>query len=136
MRSYYKDKVRIGATRIVILTRRDAIKIPRFTATGRQDVSRWCRFLQGLLSNLQERRWWGYGFHREFLCPVRFADPLGLIVVMPRCEEVSDEIVEEALVGFPRYSDTENGEYAIPIDPSSENFGLFQERVECLDYGS
>src|SRR5689334_10670858 len=66
---------RQGCTRIVIMTKRYAFKIP--------NVLEGCRLLySGLLANLQESCFEAAKWPE--LCPVVFSLPFGLLIVMPR----------------------------------------------------
>lgn len=128
-------RVRAGATRTVILTKRYAFKFPRFYRKGRE--FEWSRILQGLLANLQERYW--AKFDCEQLCPVVFSDPIGLLVVMPRCEEVEPKFGNSAImcpVEFLWFERWGNDGARVPIENVAANFGYLNNRLLCFDYGS
>jgi hypothetical protein len=99
---------------MVILIGSKAIKTPTIKYS-------WRLFLTGLLANLHERLWWGNG-KDERLCPIVFADPLGLFVVMQRTEDID-------------YLPPEDDFRYLPLDYKVENFGLLNGKVVLRDYG-
>lgn len=111
-----------GITREVFLFWGMAIKIPSFRS--------YSLFLRGLLCNLEERYWW-----RETkdacLCPIKFADPFGLMVIMRRAEVLTAGEVEEL-------QSLLDGDYfaMIPHESKAINYGKLKNRIVCLDYGS
>lgn len=115
--------IKIGSTRIVFLTHRYAIKIPRFTE--------WRLFLHGLLANMQEVR-----FSRaawiEKVCPVLFSLPGGWLNVMPRVKIMTaDEyrmIDVDTIVVTP--------DYVIPAERKPDSFGYYNGRIVAVDYGN
>lgn len=107
--------VRFGVTRIVFLIGSVAIKVPTLRYG-------WRLFLTGMLANLHERLWWGEGWD-ERLCPVLFADPIGMVVIMKRAEDI-DFLPKE-----------EDFKY-LPLDHKIENFGLLNGKVVLRDYGN
>lgn len=119
-------RIERGATRIVILTRRWAIKLPT-------PVYGWRNFLYGLLANMQERMFARTGWPE--LCPVLFSLPGGWIVVMPRCEpyppagEWTDP-PEQWWRGF-----TEREDYVVPVEHKADSLGYLNGRIVAVDYG-
>lgn len=108
-----------GDFRRVFLVGKVAIKIPR------------SRFvLLGLRCNRWEREMWQKWrriFEWEFLCPIRFADPLGLVVVMPRATQpVTVMEIDEAWLNC--YPD-------VLCEGKPDDWGLVDGQVVCLDYG-
>lgn len=72
-------------------------------------------------------RVWRLKYRWENLCPVLFADPLGLIVVMRRVAPVSwDEVTAEN----PDYYPSPTDEYSKP-----EDYGRLDGKVVAVDYG-
>ena len=72
-------------------------------------------------------RKWRPKFGWENLCPVLFADPLGLVVVMPLAiQPVTSDEVDEA-----------SGDYYPDVDAETkpEDYGRLGTRVVVLDYG-
>lgn len=127
--------VKAGATRTVILTKRYAIKLPRFYRSGR--AFEWSRILLGMLANLQERYWSQFNCHQ--LCPVLFADPVGLLVVMPRCEQVEPKFGNSAIacpVEFLWWERWGTEGARVPVENVAENFGYLGGRLVSFDYGS
>ena len=110
-----------GTTRTVWLTKKHAIKVPRLHA--------WENFLCGLLANLQERK-----FGRSELagfCPVKTADPLGLLVVMPRCEPLSDSEWKAFDVDAFRNRDT----HYVCAEDKQDSFGHLEGQIVAIDFG-
>jgi len=110
-----------GITRYVLIFDKFVVKFPRFWWN-------WFWFLTGLISNLRERGWWKMVRDSEELspwfCPILFADPFGLIVVMPRCEPITT----------PELPDYDQLPYK--ADYKVCNFGRYKGRVVLLDYAS
>ena len=128
---YYRPQPRRlawGSTRIVVLTRRWAIKLPRPTE--------WRLFLHGLLANMQERQW--SSLHDPRLCPVKWSLPGGWLVVMPRAEPISDDawavMNPEAWCGE---REEDEMPYCIPVEAKRDSFGrLPNGRIVAVDYGT
>jgi hypothetical protein len=118
---------RSGATRVVYLIGRWAIKRPR--------IDGWPKVLQGLLANLQERRF--SRFADETFCPVLFADPLGMVVVMRRAQTIGHALPDAVFTELTRVEDCEGNEYHHTLfDNSPHNFGWLGNRFVAVDYGS
>jgi hypothetical protein len=116
---------RRGVTRFVILTRRYAIKIPRFWW---HNTFRWDMFLHGLLGNMQEAEFGKTGWPE--LCPVLWSVPGGWLIVMPRCEPLERELTGaeyEALV--------DRTDYRVPAENKQDSWGYLNGRLVALDYG-
>ena len=106
-------------SRRVFLLGRITIKVPRPRSV-----------LHGLRCNRWEREMWYRWrpvFGWESLCPILFADPLGLVVVMPRAQQrvTVEEIQAATPVYFPEPT----------YETKAEVFGLVNGRVLALDYG-
>lgn len=110
---------RCGANRTVILTRRWAIKVPT--------LRRWRDFLFGLLNNMNEAEAGTRGY--VGLCPVRFACPGGLFIVMPRVRTLTAE--EFAKFDYSDFCTR----HACPAEPKHDSFGWLGDKVVCVDYG-
>lgn len=111
--------MRTGVFRHVILVGRFAVKIPRFRNA-----------LSGLRCNRWERemwRTWRPIFGWENLCPIKFADPLGVFVVMPRATQ--PVTCEDVVAATPDYYPD------ITSETKLEDFGRVGNRVLALDYG-
>lgn len=115
-----------GVTRFVILTRRYAVKIPRFWHYGE---FRWKMFLYGLLGNMQEREFSKTGWPE--LCPVRFSVPGGWLLVMIRCEPLDRELTDAEFEVFAHHED-----HLIPVENKADSFGILGGRIVAVDYGS
>lgn len=119
-----------GCTRSVILIGGWAIKFPR--------IHKWESFLEGLLANLRERRWWKYAerhpdevaYHR--LAPVLFSLPGGWMVVMKRVHTPRQFRKHY----YWRMDELKHLFEGLPWDPNEENFGFIGRRLVMIDYGS
>lgn len=110
-----------GISRTVYLVGPYAIKLPcaRYS---------WRHWLQGLLANLQERTWGRDG--RPGFCPVLLSDPLGLVVVMPRCR-----ILERALPGLTYIAYREV--LGVFAEPKADSWGWMPSgELVAVDYGN
>jgi hypothetical protein len=104
---------RKGVTRIVILTKNYAIKLPRLNYG-------WMNFVQGVYCNLSERQCWN-ATKSEYLCPTLFSF-LGFINIMPRVLVCKSEYEIDSIPN-------EEGE-----DRKTENYGRYEDRIVCVDY--
>jgi len=107
-----------GITRLVFITDKYAIKVPRITRG-------WSMLIQGIFSNLSEANCWKmnsdpYNPGCEHLCPVLFSF-MGFILVMPY---VSICVNQEELP-----AEIDPGE-----DRHHRNYGWYQGRIVCVDY--
>jgi len=139
-------KVMYGCTRIVILTKKYAIKIPQFKF-------QWNHFLLGLLANIQEAHF-SKVRNEDRVCPVLFHVWGGFLLVMPKCVKITrDEFfkldsrrfwpiqegdhwkyTEKSF--FPgEYVDNDNI-YNIPVENKEDSFGWYKNRIVAIDYGS
>lgn len=115
-------RVTEGISRTVFLVGPYAIKVP----CGRYGWEKW---LRGLLANMQERRFGRLGW--EGVCPVLLADPLGLVVVMPRCRPVPGYFTDsyyERLIN--------RGDYRIPAENKPDSWGILNGKTVAVDYGN
>lgn len=99
-----------GVTRLVILTKNHAIKIPR-----------WGMICRGILANQSEKQWSGYG---EDFCPVLRSWFGGLINIYPRCIPAPDNWID-------LYDELA---MKTPSDVKRDNFGLYDGKFVWLDY--
>lgn len=126
-----------GVTRIVILVGPWAIKIARFNYS-------WPNFLRGLLANMQERDFSKTGWPE--LCPVLFAMWGGFISIMPRCTPLTDDQWNSFdFDGFAEPRDWHEerivkGKYPeeryVPVENKRCSFGVLNDRIVAVDYGS
>ena len=120
-----------GVTRLVILTKRWAIKVPTV-------MYGWKFFLYGFLANMQERDWAGFD---ERLCPVQYAATGGLFIVMLRCRILTDdEFIEHVHDDWTRMHDKDTGlplPYSadLPVELKSSSFGWLGGKIVAVDYG-
>lgn len=114
-----------GATRTVALVGRYAFKLPSLRYG-------WRPFLRGLIANGIERDWWRSGCN-DGLCPILFSLPLGFLVVMPRCEPVTN-LDDELYESFVNRVD-----YTLPVENKEDSFGWLGGdggRLVAVDYGN
>lgn len=104
---------RNGITRIVLLTKNYAIKLPRWNYG-------WMKFIEGIYSNLSEQQCWK-ATQSEHLCPVLYCFG-GFLSIMPRVEICE---TEEEIKTIPN----EEGE-----DRKPDNYGIYKGKVVCVDY--
>lgn len=108
--------MRQGSSRVVILIGSLAFKFPHYAT--------WRRFLAGLLANLTEQEWAGKDAR---LCPIRFAAPLGFLVVMDRCSPLGDVVSEEELRGMC---------IGIPSEAKQDSWGIHPDLgLVAIDFG-
>jgi hypothetical protein len=108
-----------GVYRRVILVGQFAVKVPRIR-----------NVLAGLRCNRWEREMWHTWrpiFGWKNLCPIKFADPLGVFVVMPRATQ--PVTFEDVVAATPDYYPD------ITSETKPEDFGRVGKRVLVLDYG-
>jgi hypothetical protein len=108
---------RTGRNRLVFLTPRYAIKVPR--------PSSWANFLYGLLNNLNEAR----DSHLGGRCPVIASFPLGLAIVMPRAEILTQH--EFGAFDYHNFC----REHRIKAECKPDSFGRLGGEVVAVDYG-
>ncbi|MDH1731007.1 hypothetical protein N5F00_16050 [Pseudomonas chengduensis] len=112
-----------GVYRRVFIASRWAIKIPRIkNITSGARCNRW---------EAEVWRKWRPKFGWEHLCPVRFCDPLGLILVMDRA---SQPVTFEEVISA---NDQEYNDYYpnVDLEYKAENWGVLAGRMVCVDYG-
>lgn len=109
---------RRGMNRWVILTRRYAFKFPALYS--------WRAFLYGLLNNMNERDWCQAS--KPLACPVLWGLPGGFLIVMPRCEALSEEDFE----GLPLEAYRRAG---LVVEAKPDSFGKLNGLVVAVDYG-
>lgn len=121
--------IKTGITRLVILTKRYAIKFPRF------DYG-WRLFIEGIRANLNEREFYEIANIPDnqltkalpHICPILWSSWGAWIIVMPRCSPLiltdiktrDVFLVLEKLVG----------------DHKDDNYGILNGKVVMFDYGS
>ena len=111
-----------GTTRIVFLVGDRAFKFP--------NISEWRLFLQGLLGNMQERRFAQTGWPE--LCPVLWADLIGVLVVMPRARSLTQ--AEFDSIDWDDFC--QNDDYVVPAERKLDSFGWLGDRLVAVDFGN
>lgn len=106
---------RTGRNRLVIVTRRWAVKLP--------SLRTWREFLFGLLNNLNEAEW---ANESAAYCPVVWAAPLGLAIVMPRAEVLDVCAYAIAAPYLPELAGVEH---------KASSWGVLDGRFVAVDYG-
>lgn len=69
---------------------------------------------------------WQPQFAWRTLCPVLFADPIGLLVVMPRA---SQPVSQEQVDSLPDYYPD------ITAETKHQDYGVLEQQIVALDYG-
>lgn len=136
-------RYRHGVTRVVVLTGASAYKVPRFD-------SGLTLFLTGWLANRQEARKWvsasrlyvqgdkPYPHPTTRLVPVRRTLLCGLLLVMARAEELTQEEGKAFITAEAEHakSDPDSafdwGYWAPDLHPA--NLGRYEGQIRCLDY--
>ncbi len=106
-----------GVTRLVILTKRYAIKVPNF-------LNGWRMFLTGLLCNMHEKMWSDTKWPE--LCPIVFAVWGGWFVIMKKARPLTDE--EWDSLDCDKFSLT-------PVESKRCSFGVLDGKIVAVDYG-
>lgn len=111
-----------GVTRTVFLIGRWAIKVP----TGRHG---WPEWVDGLRANLREIERAKYAHLKPFVCPILWAAPLGLAIVMPRVGIIERDLTDpEHAHFFP---------LCFPlVEHKPDSFGYFGNRLVAVDFGA
>lgn len=118
-------EIAYGATRMVFLIGRYAVKVP-FAYS-------WKHILLGLIANMQEVEFSRAGWPE--LCPVVWSIPAGFLVVMRRAAPLTEEQWDEFL---PNIKDgwLVGDDYYVPAESKINNFGLLNGRIVAIDYGN
>jgi hypothetical protein len=121
-------RITCGISRTVFLVGKYAIKVP----CGRYG---WKGWLKGLLANLKERELIKYGFPQ--FCPILWSDPLGLVVIMPRCRILTEEEAMDTM----QYHDFFRSTFPvfnhwIPTENKADSFGYLGDKLVAVDYGN
>jgi hypothetical protein len=115
--------MKIGTNRIVFYCGNYVIKIPNFTYSH-------TNFLVGCLANWRERDYCKvFKFLPEFynlVSPSYFCSWFGLIQIQRKVEVLNRELSESELHQF-------KGRFG---DIHKSNFGWFENKLVCLDYGT
>jgi len=112
-------KICNGTTRLVILIGKWAIKIPQIKYS-------WKLFLNGLLANMQEVEF--STLKDDRVCPILFYVSGGWVVVMPKCDIISEE--DFLNLDIDKFHPT------IPVENKRNSFGYYNGNIVAIDYGS
>lgn len=110
-------KISKGITRVVFIFDTFVVKLPR--------IYKWTMFLQGLISNMNEKFWWKHTKDPR-LCPVLFTSIGGFFLIMKRATLIKDVDRTEMYVKFE----------GLPLDLNPSNFGTINGEIVLIDYGS
>lgn len=113
---------RQGCTRIVILTKKYAIKIPNF-------LDGWRLFLHGLINNMRESSVSKLNF--KGYCPVLFSIAGGWLIVMPKVKIMTREEWDT----FDLKEWRRTIDFHIEIEIKECNFGFLNGEAVTVDYG-
>lgn len=119
---------RNGATRTVFLTKNYAFKIP---GIWKYDY-KWASFIKGLLANMQEKQL--HTMSPRF-CPVLFRLWGGFLIVMPRCQSMTDE--EWKLFEYEDFIYDFTGSYGAPLPVEYKRCSIkkLNNQIVAVDYG-
>lgn len=130
-------KLEFGCSRMVLLTRRYAIKFPN--VRYRYPAALW-----GMLHNLSEAMWWKSSTgafdddgqqkpYQRLLCPVLGRVWLGFCIVMPRAEQLDRRF--DCPVVF-RWLDDRfcAAGVSCPAELKVESFGILNGEIVAIDY--
>lgn len=130
-------KTKNGCTRKVFLIGNYAIKIPQINYG-------WRPFLNGLLANMQEVSFSKVKDKR--ICPVLFSFKGGWLIIMPRCEYLTNFQFELLNIKtfWGKETKASNGYYGdceIPVEHKIDSFGWYKwnkvnNKIVAIDYGS
>lgn len=124
---YPQIDIRHGSSRLVLIFFQIAIKIPH--------PRRYIDFLAGLRANYFEVQTYKFAkkgvFPIERLCPILFALPFGIMVIMKKAKILTSEDF-----GLFDYSEFCNlGHYRLPVEKKADSFGFLENRIVAVDYG-
>jgi len=116
-----------GVTRMVILWRGVAIKIPK--------PSKWSNFLRGLIGNINESDTWKYNSgkydcgYSHLLAPVIWCSWGGWVLIMKRAKIITNQEWGEGVLSIDEHIRTFGG------DDTISNYGFIGDRLVKIDYG-
>lgn len=125
-------KITRGTTRLVILIKSYAIKLPDFTRILQRKG--WFFFLKGIIQNEEERKTWQLAqvdmYDESRLCPIIWSSWGGWIVIMQRAKPLSN--LTWSLVQRDSQDWINQG---LGQDIKRSNFGTIRGRIVKVDYG-
>lgn len=112
-----------GATRLVFVFRHFVIKVPRLNYGH-------TNFLHGCLSNWKEREFYKNfknipTTHKDLIIPTLWCSWFGLFQIQRRAEVLSRELTKQEIRKFKK----------VCTDIKKENFGVYEGKIICIDYG-
>ena len=118
-------KIKLGITRIVFIIGNYAFKIPNFKYSHHH-------FLQGCYANWSERKYYKNFINADYesnlvkhVAPSYFCLWFGLFQIQARCEPLLFELSENEKEFYSPLCGTDN---------KKENFGMYKNKIVCLDY--
>ena len=112
----------IGTTRIVFILHNNVIKIPNFLYSHNN-------FLMGCYANWSERNYCkmfkGMSEYIDKVAPSVYCSIFGLIQIQRKCIHLTRELTDDELEYF---KNVRGGE------TKSFNFGIYNNKIVCLDY--
>ena len=117
---------RAGTNRLVLLASSFAIKFARHR--------------KGRIANRFETALWDRSPHhrRQMLCPILWASPLGLILVMPRARELaaSEVLLLSPVTASRQWDYLPPNDDEAPFELKTSDWGWLGERMVALDYSA
>ncbi len=116
---------RQGITRIVLVFRDYVIKIPNFLYQQEH-------FLAGCYANYMERHYYKLFSSMknknvsDLLAPSIWCSWFGLVQIQAKCEKKLEDLTDGEIEKYKDWCGT---------DSKKENFGIYKDRLVCLDYG-
>ena len=111
------------------LRRRITSALVETVETTLLDINRgWAAGLRGLLANMQEVYFFPLS---DKACPILFYIPGGWLVIMPRCKSLSND-------DWKKLQDEGISDYSppIPVEFKRDSFGVLNNKIVAIDYGS
>ena len=116
--------IKTGSTRLVILTDKYAIKIPRCCIKSDNSFyGKTIGFLEGWLANRYEYKWYKSNVF-DFLCQVEYSFLFSMVIIMKKAEPISyDEFFELK-------------QYNFAYEHKVDSYGKINDKVYIIDYGN
>lgn len=112
-----------GSTRSVLFVGRYAIKFPRaFNVIS---------FLSGMIANIQDAQLSNVKEYKGKVCPVLFCFPLGLFIIMPKCEPLGSIWIEAGLRQM-----WQKKQPAPQVEFKNSSFGYYKGEFVAVVYGN
>lgn len=122
--------IKKGSTRIVLLTKRHALKFP--------SMYDWKQFCLGMVDNMTEWEWRRVAKNPDsHICPPLWCSPLGLLLVMPRCSPIKNvglyHVELKRICSLSPTTTTIAPEFYLD-DANPSNYGYYKGRMVKLDF--